>query len=81
MIIKKKATMYRAEYDKDFSIMQELEDIRVSDSQNTDAEIKSINKEPFDEFKWHREMGEKVRIRELKELKETGKVRKYNPNR
>lgn len=81
MIIKKKDIMYRPEYDKDFSRMQELENIRVSDSQNTDPEIKAIIMKPRCEFDAFVEKENKRIDFEIEYFKETGKSLTRNSNR
>lgn len=73
--------MYRPEYDKDFSRMQELENIRVSDSQNTDPEIKAIIMKPRCEFDAFVEKENKRIDFEIEYFKETGKSLTRNSNR
>jgi hypothetical protein len=60
----------------DFKRMQELEDIRVSEAQNTDPIAKKVKRVPFNEAKWHEEMQEKV-----EEYERINGKQLYNPNR
>jgi len=73
--------MFRHDHDLQFGRMQELEDIRVSDSQNTDPEIKQVICGHDKEYLFHKRAEERARLNELEELKIFGKIITYETNR
>ena len=60
----------------DFNRMQEIDSIRLEESQNADPEIKQIICGADKEALFHKQIEERLRLRELEE-----KSKYYNPNR